>query len=86
MAKLQVHNSNNCVAWLWPDDHKVSVNSDCSWVEVDGQPIMSHDMTSENSTLYEGVTDTPDDWDYDKYLYDGEAWSLNPSWTEPEGE
>jgi hypothetical protein len=80
MAKLQIHNIDNCVAWLWPDDHTVSLDADGSLVTAEGQPPMSHDMTSENSTLYEGVTDVPDDWDYDKYLYDGTTWTLNPNY------
>ena len=88
MAKIQVWNENNCVAWLWSDDHTVTLDQNGARVTDPNNPAPLHicDMTSENSTLHEDVTDVPDDWDYDKYLYDGETWSLNPSWTAPEGE
>lgn len=87
MAKLQVWNESNCVAWLWSDDHTVDVKEDFTIItHPDEVPLSDFGMTSQNSTLYEGVTDVPEDWDYDKYLYDGSSWSLNPNWTDPEGE
>lgn len=87
MAKLQVWNESTCVAWLWSDGHTVAVEEDFTMVtHPDEPPLTDYGMTSQNSTLYEGVTDVPDDWDYDKYRYDGSSWSLNPNWTAPEGE
>lgn len=40
------------------------------------------DMGSANSTIYENITDVPEDWESDKYIYDDAAdpkWSLIPS-------
>ena len=36
-----------------------------------------------NVTLLTGVTDTPSDWDWDKYKYDGTTWSANSAYNEP---
>jgi len=40
------------------------------------------DMNSTNATIHTAVT-PPDDWQGNKYLFDGSAWTLNPNWTDP---
>lgn len=35
------------------------------------------DLNSNNCTFFENITDTPDDFIGDKYLYDGINWSIN---------
>lgn len=40
------------------------------------------DTNIHNSILY-SVATYPEDWIGNKYLYDGENWSLNPDWIEP---
>ena len=39
--------------------------------------------TKDNVIVHTGVTDTPADWDWDKYKYDGTTWSANPDYNEP---
>jgi len=39
--------------------------------------------TKDNVTVHTGVTDTPADWDWDKYKYDGTTWSANSDYNEP---
>jgi len=36
-----------------------------------------------NTTVYTGVTDTPADFDWNKYTYDGTTWTANPDYKEP---
>ncbi len=38
---------------------------------------------ADNVTVHTGVTDTPSDWDWDKYKYDGTTWSANSDYNEP---
>lgn len=38
---------------------------------------------ADNVTVHTGVTDTPSDWDWDKYKYDGTTWSANSAYNEP---
>lgn len=40
------------------------------------------DLNSNNSTIYSNVTDTPADFECDKYLYDGTNFILNPDWVD----
>lgn len=77
----------------------VRVDTDASIVMVtDGTPILMltdrvmvgsgknlyilGDHNIETLTLYEGVT-PPDDWAPYLYLFDGEAWSVNPDYVAP---
>lgn len=39
--------------------------------------------TKDNVIVHTGVTDTPADWDWDKYKYDGTTWSANPDYNIP---
>lgn len=41
------------------------------------------DMNNANSTIFEGVT-VPTDWAGHKYKFDGETWTQNPDWVDPE--
>jgi len=36
-----------------------------------------------NVTVYEGVTDTPGDFDWNKYTYDGTSWTANGDYVVP---
>ena len=36
-----------------------------------------------NVTVYKGVTDTPGDFDWNKYTYDGTSWTANSDYREP---
>jgi len=37
------------------------------------------DLNSSNSTHHTGIT-PPEDWDGNKYLFDGTTWTENPNW------
>jgi hypothetical protein len=68
-----------------------------SWrKEADGTPVflnwdnlivdntdVVYGRTETNTTVYTGVTDTPADWDGEKYKYDGTTWSANSDYNEP---
>ena len=40
------------------------------------------DLNSTNCTFIENITDAPEDFSGDKYLYDGVNWTLNPDYME----
>lgn len=82
--KTLVLNSNNASIWKFDDDKVLDIQSDKIVVGEPAELYIS-DCNTSNVTLYENVT-IPDDWDGHKYLFDGTTWSLNPSWTAPEGE
>ena len=40
------------------------------------------DLNSNNSTMHENVT-PPEDWQGNRYTYDGTTWTANPDWVDP---
>ncbi len=40
------------------------------------------DLNSNNSTMHEGVT-PPEDWQGNRYTFDGTTWVANPDWVDP---
>lgn len=51
---------------------------------VVGNPpkLIIGDCNASNTVLHENVI-APDDWAGCKYLFDGLAWTISPSWVEP---
>ena len=43
------------------------------------------DLGSGHVTITDNVTDVPEDWMGNKYLFDGATWTLNPNWVDPAG-
>lgn len=40
------------------------------------------DLGSGDVTITDNVTNVPQDWIGNKYLFDGTTWTLNPNWVE----
>jgi hypothetical protein len=40
-------------------------------------------MDITNATIYEDVTNSPEDWTGNKYFFDGTDWDTNPDWVDP---
>jgi len=47
-----------------------------------GDPVrfIIGDLGSGQVTITDNVTDVPEDWIGNKYLFDGTTWTLNPGW------
>ena len=39
--------------------------------------------SSQDTTIYENVTNAPSDWKGNKYTFDGTTWAANPDWVDP---
>lgn len=53
---------------------------------ADGEDVVKFIIADLNSTLVtvtDNVTNVPDDWIGNKYLFDGITWTLSPDWVEP---
>lgn len=81
--KTIVRNGTNVSLYLFDDSVYVDIAADKTTV---GNPATLYidDCTTENATLFEGVTH-PEAWTGWKYLYTAEGgWVLNPDWNPPE--
>lgn len=81
--KTIVRKGTNVSLYLFDDATSVIITADKTIV---GNPPEMYigDCTTENATLFEGVTN-PDAWIGWKYLYTAEGgWTLNPDWIPPE--
>lgn len=79
--KVLVRNEDNISIYLIDDGATVDFVGDQIHITGDAEmgDVVVGDRSSDDTTLYEGVTDAPDDWFGWKYYYDGSAWSLNPN-------
>ena len=70
--------------FLVADDVVITHINDNTQIKV-GEPAMyiigCMDIT--NATIYEDVTNSPEDWTGNKYFFDGTDWDTNPDWVDP---
>jgi len=83
--KTIVENDSNLSKYLFEDDKVVDMQA--GQINV-GDPasldFIIGDLNSENSTLYENVTNAPADWTGNKYTFDGATWTQDSNWVDPE--
>lgn len=75
--KIIVRNENKVCYYVFNDSDKLIVEEN----RIETPDFIIGDMGSSNSTIYENVSDVPEDWENDKYIYDDSAepkWSLVP--------
>tara|TARA_Y100000034_G_scaffold132594_1_gene195982 strand:+ start:685 stop:960 length:276 start_codon:yes stop_codon:yes gene_type:complete len=80
MAKTITDNRLKISRYLFDDDVELTVSEEY----IRTPDFIIGDLNSTNSTLYENLTDAPEDWAGGKYKYSDNVWSLNPDWTSPE--
>ena len=81
--KTIVRNGTNVSLYLFDDAETVVMTATETIVGAPPRLIIS-DCSTENATLFEGVTN-PEAWTGWKYLYTAAGgWVLNPDWTPPE--
>jgi hypothetical protein len=73
---------NNVAIYKFADDKHIGLEAD-KIVVGNPEELIIADCNISNTTVYTGVTDTPDDWAGNKYLYDGTTWTNNPNWRDP---
>lgn len=78
--KVLVRNEDNISIYLIDDGATVNFVDDQIHITGDAEMgnVVVGDRSSDDTTLYEDVTDAPEDWFGWKYFYDGSAWTLNP--------
>ena len=89
--QLIVETSTNIVKYSLPDTDTISMigpdeNQDFlrPMLAVRGSKDFNiGDLSLATTTIHEDVTDVPDDWTGNKYLYDG-SWTENPNFVDPE--
>jgi hypothetical protein len=77
--KILVENETNLCKFIWDNGYTVT-QTDTS-TTTDEQNIL--DMTIDNSTIYDDVT-PPEDFAVNKYFYDGQNFTLNEEYIDPE--
>jgi len=80
--KTIVETSSGLSKYLLADDVTITATADNITVGDPAQFIIG-DLNSTTVTVTDNVTNAPDDWTGNKYLFDGTTWTLNPDWVDP---
>jgi hypothetical protein len=83
--KIIIRNENKVSYYVFNDSDELVVEEN----RITTPSFIIGDMGSSNATIYEDITDVPEDWENDKYIYDDSAepkWSLIPPEEEPVSE
>lgn len=82
--KVLVRNEDNISIYLIDDGATVDFVDDQIHITGDAEmgDVVVGDRSSNDTTLYENVTDAPSDWFGWKYFFNGSTWSLNPDYVE----
>ena len=82
MKTLTFNDTNNS-PYIFADDKSVVLESNRIIVGDAADPdYYIGDMNSSNATLHTGVT-PPDDWQGNRYTYNGSAWAAISGWVDP---
>jgi hypothetical protein len=82
MSKTITDNTDQISRYIFDDNVELVVSEEY----IRTPDFIIGDLNSTNSTLYENITDVPEDWKGGKYKYSGGTWSLNPLWIDPDSE
>jgi hypothetical protein len=80
--KTIVEKSSGLSKFVLSDDVTVKATKKHITVGTPAQFIIN-DMNSTTATIINNVTNTPEDWTGNKYLFDGSNWSINSEWVDP---
>ncbi|HIG57935.1 MAG TPA: hypothetical protein EYQ21_00840 [Flavobacteriales bacterium] len=81
--KTLTFNENNHSPYIFANDKSVTVESNRIIVGESSDPdFYIGDMHSGNATLHTDVT-PPDDWQGNRYTYNGSAWAEISGWVDP---
>jgi hypothetical protein len=80
--KTIVKTDTNISVLLYDDDKVIDIQ-EYKTVVGDPEESIIMDCYTDNAIVYENVVQ-PEDWQENKYLFDGETWTVHPDWTPPE--
>lgn len=80
--KTIVETSTGLSKYLLADDVTIVSNADHIVVGDPAQFIIG-DLNAGTVTITDNVTNAPEDWSGNKYMFDGTTWTLNPDWIDP---
>ncbi len=83
--KTLVNTSTKISKYLMEDSVPVHIGSNYTSIKNSGTNHI-WDLKSDNTILYQNITDAPSDWANGKYKYDGETWTKNPDYVEPKSD
>ena len=75
MQTITSDNFSNVSVFIFSDDVVLDIQHD----RIICPNFVLGDLNSSNSTHHTGIT-PPEDWDGNKYLFDGTTWTANPNW------
>ena len=85
MAKIAVEKSTGIVLEAWGDGYQLEFKKDGLHVFLhDELKIIYSYIRNSTCSVWEGVTNLPEDFKASKYIHNGTSWSLNAEWTEEE--
>ena len=90
--KTITDNETNRSKYLFEDDKAVSMsearitvgNPDSAPFDPSHPNFWIDDLNSGNATLHENVTNAPEDWEVNKYTFDGTTWAQDSNWVDPD--
>ena len=85
--KIIVNRETSVVRYHLPDWVYIDLTEEMAEIGESGRPaeLFFEDVNSVNATTYENIT-LPDDYEDNKYRYDGLVWTMVDGWTEPTSE
>tara|TARA_R110000764_G_scaffold2894_2_gene12206 strand:+ start:554 stop:817 length:264 start_codon:yes stop_codon:yes gene_type:complete len=77
--KTITRNDNKVSKYLLEDGVQVNITTEDITIG-DPENVIIVDLNSSNATLHTDVTNAPDDYVGNKYIYEDTAWSVNPDY------
>jgi len=77
---MQTITKDGSSCYLYDDTEVINIQND---VTIIGDPVtlIIADINTENGKVYQNVT-PPEDWEGNKYMFDGTTWTISPSYVE----
>ena len=75
MQTITINDVSNVSCFIFEDDVVLDIQYD----RIICPDFHIADLNSSNSTHHTGIT-PPEDWDGNKYCFDGTTWTENPNW------
>jgi hypothetical protein len=78
---MQTITKDGSSCYLYDDNEIIKIEVDVTLI---GDPVtlIIADINTENGKVYQNVT-PPEDWEGNKYLFDGATWTISPTYVEP---
>jgi hypothetical protein len=78
MKKTIVETATGLSKYIFEDAAEIVMSPD----NIVTPDFIIGDLNAVNATLHENVT-PPEDWQGNRYTFDGTTWEVNPDWVDP---